>query len=105
MVALNAPSKITNFNYVSVFDENVFGLDVSMNEALFMHVVNTRAHLNKEVKCSVLAEELLLTDEIEEIAFAGVFEGKINSLFIFKRRIKSANILVIKLFLDSNLTD
>jgi hypothetical protein len=72
MITLNTPSKIANFNDVSILDQNVFRLDVSMDKSLFVHVVDAGADLNEEVESSILTQELFLSDEIEQITFGGI---------------------------------
>lgn len=70
-----------------------------------MHVVNARADLNEEIEGSVLAKILFFPDEVKEVAFARVLESQVNCVLILKACIESANILVIKLFLNSDFTD
>jgi hypothetical protein len=41
VVRLNAPTKIANLDYVSVFYQYVLRFDISMNQALFVQIVNT----------------------------------------------------------------
>ena len=65
MVRLNTPSKITNLNDVTFFNQDIFRLDISMNKSLFMHVVNTRAHLDEKVEGSVLTEILFFSDQVK----------------------------------------
>jgi len=55
---LDAPTKIAYFNNVSFLDKNVLWLDISMDEALFVHVVDARANLNEEIKGCIFTEEL-----------------------------------------------
>ena len=54
MITLNTPSKIANFNDVSILDQNVFRLDVSVDETLFVHVVDAGADLDEEVEGCIL---------------------------------------------------
>ena len=41
VVGLNTPPEVTDFDDITLFDEDILWLDVSMDEALFVHVVNT----------------------------------------------------------------
>ena len=100
MITLNAPPEVTNLNNISVFDQNVFGFYVSVNQTLFVHVVDARAHLNKEIKGSILAEKLFFSYKVKEVALTGILERQINSIFILKGRIQPANILMIQLLLN-----
>lgn len=65
VIRLNTPPKITNLYNVSILDKDILWLDVSMNQALLMQVVNTGAYLNEKVKGSIFAKILLFTDQIE----------------------------------------
>ena len=65
MVRLNAPSKITNLDDVSIFNQNVLWFDISMNQSLFVHVVDTTTDLNKEVEGCILCQKLFLSDQIK----------------------------------------
>jgi hypothetical protein len=95
VIRLNAPAEITDFNDVSFFDQDIFRLDISVNETLLVHVVDTTAHLNEEVKGSVFGQELLLTNQVKQVAFAGVLKRQIDGGFVFETGIKSANVFVI----------
>ena len=55
MVGLNAPSKITDLNNVSIFYQDVFRLDVPVNETLLVHVIDAGTDLDEKVKSSVFA--------------------------------------------------
>ena len=68
VVQLYTPAKITDLYNVSVLYEDVLWLDVSMNQALLVQVVDTAAHLYKEIECRVLREELLLPDQVEQVS-------------------------------------
>ena len=65
MIRLNAPSEITYLNDIAFFNKNILRLDISMNEPLLMHIVDTRAYLDEKVEGSVLAEVLFFPNEIE----------------------------------------
>lgn len=66
-----------------------------------MKVINPRAYLNEEVKSCILAEELLFSNQVEQISFRGVFKSQVNSGFVFETGVKPTDILMIQLFLDS----
>jgi len=105
VITLNAPSKITYFDDITFLDKDVFWLNVTMDKALFVHIVNTWTHLNKEIECRIFAQILLSSDEVKQVAFAGIFEGQIDCVSIFKGRIKPTDVLVIELLLNSYLTN
>mgnify|MGYP007103422341 CR=1 FL=1 len=60
-----------------------------------MHIVDTTADLDEEVEGGVFAEELLFSDQIKQISFTSIFQGKVYRCLIFKTGIKPANIFVI----------
>lgn len=61
MVRLDTPTEITDLNDVAFFDQDIFRLDVSMNQALLVQVVDTGANLNEEIECGILTEVLLFS--------------------------------------------
>lgn len=101
MVWLNTPSEVANLDDVTLLYQNVLRLDVSVDKPLLVHVVNARTHLNEEVEGSILAQELLLSDQVEQVALAGILQGQVNRIFVLKTGIQTADVLVIELFLNS----
>jgi len=65
MVTLHTPAKVADLDDVALFNKDIFRLDISMDEALFVHIIDARANLNKEVKSGILTKILLLADEVE----------------------------------------
>jgi hypothetical protein len=53
VVTLHTPSEITNLNNVTIFNKNILWLDISVDEALLVQIVNARAYLNEEVESRV----------------------------------------------------
>jgi len=104
VVWLDTPSKITDFDDVSFFDQNVLRFDVSMDETLFMEIIDSRANLNEKVKCSVFAQKLFFSDQIEQITFGRILKSKVDRCFVFERSVQSTNILVIELLLNSDFS-
>lgn len=70
-----------------------------------MHVIYARADLNEEIECRVLAEVLLLPNEIEEVALARILEGQVNCVLVLEAGVQSANVLVIQLLLNSDFSN
>ena len=101
-ISLDAPTEIANLNDVSIFDQDVFGLDIAMDQTLFVHKVDSRAYLDEEVECSVFSQALFFPDEVEEVTFASILKGQVDDFLVFEACVESANILVIQLLLDSN---
>ena len=65
MVWLDAPTEITDFDYISIFDKDVFRFDVTMNQSLFMQIINTWANLYEKVKSSILTQKLFFPNQIK----------------------------------------
>jgi hypothetical protein len=104
MVWLDAPTEITNFNDVAIFNQNVLWFDISMDQTLFMKIIDSGTNLNEKVKCSIFAQKLFFSDQIEQITFWCILKSKVNCCFVFKRSVKSTNILVIELLLNSDFS-
>lgn len=105
VVSLYAPPKITNLNDISIFDKDIFRLDIPMDESLLVKIIDTRTNLNEEIECSVLAQKLLLPYEIEQIAFGSIFKGQIYCRLIFETGVQSTYIFVIQLFLYTDFSN
>lgn len=75
VVRLNAPAEVADLDDVAFFNEDVLGLDVPVNESLLVHVVDARADLDEEVEGGVLAQELFLPDEVEQISLRCVLKS------------------------------
>ena len=75
-----------------------------MNETLLVKIVNSRTDLNEKVKCSVFAQKLFLSDQVEQVTFGRILQSKIDCGFVFERSVKSTNVLVIELLLNSDFS-
>jgi hypothetical protein len=62
IICLNAPTKITNLNNIAFFDKDIFWLDISVDQSLFMKEINTRANLDEEIESSILTQEFLFAN-------------------------------------------
>ena len=56
------PAKVADLKYVVLVHEQIFRLQISMNEAVLVEEVDASDRLDEEIKCGLLAEALLLTD-------------------------------------------
>ena len=65
MVRLHAPPKITNFDDISILNQDIFWLDISVNQALLMHIVDATADLYEKIKGSVFAKKLFFPNQIK----------------------------------------
>ena len=69
MVGLDAPPKIADFNDITIFNQDVLGLDISVNQTLFVHVIDAAADLYEEVEGSVLTQKLFFPNQIKQVTF------------------------------------
>ena len=65
VVSLHAPPEIANLDNISILDQDVLRLDISMDQALLVQIVNSRAHLDEEVKCRIFAQVFFFPDQIK----------------------------------------
>jgi hypothetical protein len=75
MVRLDAPAEIAYLDDISIFDQYIFRLDISVDETLLMHIVYTTTNLDEEVKSRILCKELLLPNQVKQIALACVLKS------------------------------
>lgn len=87
MIRLYTPTEITDFDDISILDENIFWFDISMDKTLLVQVVNTGAYLNEEIKCSIFTQVLLFTNKIEQITFGSILKRQVDGRFILKRSV------------------
>ena len=60
-----------------------------------MHVINAAANLNEKVEGSIFTQKLFLSNQIEQISFAGILQRKIDSLLILKTCVKSTDVFMV----------
>ena len=104
VVRLDAPPKVADFDDITVFDQDVLGFDVSVDEPLLVHIVNATADLDEKVKRSIFTEELFLPYQIKQVSFACILQSQVNGVLVFKTGIQSTDILVVQLFLNSDFS-
>ena len=104
MIRLDAPAEVTDFDDIAVLNENIFGLDISMNKSLLVQIIDSGTNLYEEIKRRILAQKLLFTDEVKQIAFRSIFERQIYGGFVLKARVEPTNVLMIQLFLNPNFS-
>ena len=74
-ISLDTPTKVADFDDISLLDENILWLDVSVDEPLLVHVVDATADLDEEVESNILLQKLLFTNQVEQIAFVSILES------------------------------
>ena len=75
-----------------------------MNKSLLVQIIDSGTNLYEEIKRRILAQKLLFTDEVKQIAFRSIFERQIYGGFVLKARVEPTNVLMIELFLDPNFS-
>lgn len=75
-----------------------------MNKSLLVQIVDSGTNLYEEIKRRILAQKLLFTDEVKQIAFRSIFECQIYGGFIFEACVEPTNVFVIELFLNPNFS-
>ena len=106
--SFNAPAKIANFeNVVSTYEE-IFWLQISMDEAIFMQEIKSGDSLDPEVEGFIFSKlRLVITYNMEQIAaqcVINVLKDQIDVLFILETCVEAHNMLVLQLLLDFNLS-
>ena len=104
-IRLYTPSEITDFYDISFFYEYVLRLNIPMYQTLFVHIVNARTHLDKEVKGRVLTQGTFFTDQVEQIWLGGVLKAEVDLLFVLETGVEAAEVLVVQAFLDADFAD
>jgi hypothetical protein len=95
VVRLYTPAEITDFNDVTLLDQDVLWFYISVDQSLLMHVIDSTADLDEEIESGVLTQELLFSDQVEQVAFTGVLESQHNSSLVLKTGVEPTNVLVV----------
>ena len=70
-----------------------------------MHEVDAGADLDEEVEGGVLAQIPLFADEVEQVAFACVFQCQVDGVLVLEACVEAADVLVVELLLNSNFAN
>ena len=65
VIRLNTPAEIADFDNVAFFDKDIFRFNISMNQTLFMHVINSRTDLDEKVECCILTQIFLFSYQVK----------------------------------------
>jgi hypothetical protein len=106
-------TKIGQFEYKLLVEENIFGFDISMRVALGVHVVEAVHHLVEVGSGDEFGELACVGDEIKELSAAHVFENDGKALVsrfilffvggVLSYSHKLDQVLVVKVFHDTEL--
>ena len=95
VIRLHTPSKVADFDDVTLLDKDVFWLDVSVDETLLVHIVDAGTHLDEKVEGCVLRKILLFSNKVKQITLTCILQGEVNGFLIFETCVQPANVLVI----------
>jgi hypothetical protein len=106
-------TKIRQFEYKLLVEENIFGFDISMSVAFGVHVVEAVHHLVKVCSGDDFGELASVGDEIEELPSADVLEDDGKALVsrfilffvggVLSHSHKLDQVLVVEVFHDTEL--
>ena len=74
-LTLAGPPEITDFQNVVFIDEQVFRLQISMNEAILMKEIDTGHSLYEKVEGGLFGETTLFLDKNEQVALCNVLHN------------------------------
>lgn len=80
---LHAPAKIADLEHIVLRDQQVFWLQVSVDEAVFVQEVDPCDCLNEEIKSLGFTKHALLPDDKKQVTLLHVFEDQVNIPIIF----------------------
>ena len=72
--SFNTPSEVANLQDIILSNQQVFRLQIPVDESMFVQKVNASNALNKEIKCFCFTQLTLFTDDKEQIALCNVLE-------------------------------
>ena len=100
---MHAPSKVGNLQVATMIQEQVFGLDVAMNDVLAM-TINQRVGQLLDVKGRpILRETHRLFQVAVQFSLGGEFENEVDARGVVKVSVQAEDIGVPQVALDLNL--
>ena len=92
----------TTNNIIS--EENVLWLDVTMNYALIVAIVNRSGNSTDIGRCSSFTKALALQQVFVDFTFRRVLQNHIHTLLVPKVAVHAQNVLVFQMGLNFNFT-
>ena len=68
-------TKIDDLDVVLVIQQKILGLEISVTNANFMDILNTRYYLLEKPACFILLQSFPFHDVVEQFSAAGVFHN------------------------------
>ena len=115
MRRVNRPAEISDLRFVLVdqivgmmeyviSEENVLWLDVTMNYAHIMTIIDRSSDLSYIGRCSSFTESLALIQVLIHISTWTILQNHIHTLLVPKVAVHTQNVLVLQTGLDFNFT-
>ena len=97
---LTSPAKVANLYHLLVVDEQVFRLQIPVNEPVLVHEVNAANSLNEVPKRVTFVEALFLGDALEEVLLLDELHDEVLVLAVLQVRVESHDIDVLELLMN-----
>jgi len=81
-------------------DQNVLGLDVTMDDVLLVEVLQSRRHLCNVLRSLPFRESLFTTEMLVQLAFSGEFKNQKDTLAVMKMTEQTKDVGVCQIRLD-----
>ena len=115
MRRVNRPAEISDLRFVLVdqivgmmeyviSEKNVLWLDVTMNYAHIMTIIDRGCNLTDIGRCSSFTESLALIQVLIHISTWTILQNHIHTLLVPKVAVHAQNVLVFQMGLDFNFT-
>ena len=102
-VYLASPTKVTDFDHLLFVYQKIFWLKIPMNEAMFMHEINSSHSLNEIPKCVSFIEAFIFRNSLEQVLFLNIFHDKVEMFAILQVGIEAHNVYMLELLVNFNL--
>lgn len=102
-IGLAGPAKVTDLDSVTVTNEQVFRLQVPVDEAVFVEEVNSCGRLDKEPKRIGLGQSLALRNPLEQSCLGNELHNQVEIVWVDEVGKQAHNVRVFQLLVDLNL--
>ena len=100
---MHAPAKIADFELAVDSEEEILGLDISVNDMLGMEIGKGVGHLVDVDGAASLGEAAVLCELLVKLALAGKFEHEKDALFVMEVTVEAEDVWVPEILLDFDL--
>ena len=99
---LNTPPEVTNLEHIIGANQQIFWLQIPVDESILVQKVDASHSLNEEIKCLILSEPLLPSNNEEQIALLHVLQDQIDESVVFETCVEPNDVDVLQLLLNLN---